>query len=280
MKQKRKAKKGITLIEAIISVALLAILIIPLSNVVLAAFQTNKNGEIKQKASFVGQKVLEEMEAYDELRLISGNHFLLLDGDQINETSPNNYSGSFTRATLGNDFRVVLTMEKDSDFNFNSQNANKGYDIAYTLSKDRATGTQNYISQGGETNSFGSDYLVLKIDISNKINISEKNLTTSILPEQTVAHPLDKGISIKLDSTFSSTLNINIDSVTSGVTQIYIIKDEDCTGNVNVTVDKGDIKVNRYVNLADLYNINVTVDKGIGTNVLFQGSTKKNIGLK
>lgn len=285
MKQKRKAKKGVTLIETIISVALLAILIVPLSNVVLATFKTNKDGELKQKASFIGQKVLEEMEAYDELKLKndgSNNFFELLDGDKITEDTSvaNSYSGSFNRSNLGNNFRVVLTVVKDNDFSYNSENANNGYDLSYKLSQDIAPGTQKYISQGIETRSFSSDNLVLKIDALNKINISEKNSTSSILLDQSVTPPLKKGISIQLDSTFSTTLNLNVDSAIPGTTEIYIIKDEECTGNVNVTSSSGNIKVNRYVNLADLYNINVTVDKESGTEVLFGGSTKKNIMVK
>lgn len=279
MKQKKKSK-GITIIEAIMSVALIAILIIPLSNVILAALQTNKDGEMKQKASFVGQKILEEMEAYDEVRLVNEGtekFFKLLDGDKVIKdiAVANKYTGSVTRDYLGNEFRVEVTVEKDSDFSSNSQNAKDGYDIEYKLSKDIATGTLMYISQGVATATFTSDNLVLKVDASKNVNIP--SLFTDA---QKVTSPLEKGISIQLHSTFDTTLDLIVDSALTSTTDIYIIKDEDCTGNVNVTVAKGNVKVTRYVNLAELYNINVTVYKGNTSETLFQGSTKNNIRFK
>ncbi|PRR81456.1 type IV pilus modification PilV family protein [Clostridium vincentii] len=311
MKQKKKAK-GVTLIEVIMSVALIAILIVPLSNVVLAAFQTNKNGEIKQKASFVGQKVLEEMEAYDELKLEddgTNKYFELLDGDitkaEDNITKDtavaNKYNGSISRNYLGKKFTVDVIMERDTNFNYDSssQNTDNVYDLSYKLSE---TGSgvriQKMISQGAEDpKSFDLNNLTLKIDGTStvgtsKVNIFEKGKSTDVLFEHTATGDLDKGISIQLDKTFSSNLNVEVDAAITGTTFIYIIKDKDCTGNVNVTSTAGNIKVNRYMNInegesiADLYNINVKVEgtlykgKEIVTEVLFEGSTKKNIKFK
>jgi len=291
MKQKSNAKKGITLIEAIISVALLAILIIPLSNVVLAAFQTNKDGEIKQKASFAGQKILEEMEAYDEVKLEKDvdnkNFFKVLDGESITEENPgtNSYSAGLPR----NNFRVVLTMVKDSNFNYNtdnnSENLNNRYDLSYELSNDSG-GTPQYISQEAIKKTFVGNNLTLKIDSSNIANVFKENSSIGIFLDKTLTVPLKNKILIKLNSTFPSTLNLNVDSAITGTTQIYIIKDTGCTSDVNIASVKGNIQVNRYMNLtggekiADLYNIDVKVYKGEATEVLFQGNTKKNITVK
>ena len=66
---KKKVKKGMTLVEVIISVTLLSILIIPLSTLVLSGFRNSKEGENKQKAVYVGQKVLEKLKAYDKINL-------------------------------------------------------------------------------------------------------------------------------------------------------------------------------------------------------------------
>ena len=66
---KLKAKKGMTLIEVIISVALLSILIVPLSGLVMSSLENNISAEYRQKASYIGQKVLEELKAYDKITL-------------------------------------------------------------------------------------------------------------------------------------------------------------------------------------------------------------------
>lgn len=287
MNRKRKAKKGATLIEAIMSVALIAILIVPLSNVLLAAFKTNKDGEVKQKASFMGQKVLEEMKAYDELKLEkdkSKDYFKLLDGDEVTEDTEDKYIKSLIR----DNFRVELTMEKDSNFTYDSssQNIDNGYDISYKLSqKSSGVEIQKYISEGTEAKPFDSNNLTLKIDGTNNAKILEKGKSNVIL-EHPATVSLDKGISIQLDDTFLSTLNVEVDSASTGTIYIYIIKDKNCTGSVNVTSVSGNIKVNRYMNLvkgesiADLYNIDVKVYKGTDSKILFQGNTKKNIKFK
>ncbi len=66
---KVKAKKGMTLIEVIISVALLSILIVPLLGLVMSSLKNNISAEYRQKASYIGQKVLEELKAYDKITL-------------------------------------------------------------------------------------------------------------------------------------------------------------------------------------------------------------------
>ncbi|MDZ7548384.1 type IV pilus modification PilV family protein, partial [Clostridium perfringens] len=105
-KEKLKAKYGMTLIEVIISVTLLSILVVPLSGLVISSLKTNKGAEHKQKASYIGQKVLEEIKAYDEITLKDDTgvkYFQLLDGDKIekNSLSENKFTGSFKRTMYG-----------------------------------------------------------------------------------------------------------------------------------------------------------------------------------
>ena len=98
---KIKAKKGMTLVEVIISVTLLSILIVPLSGIVISSLKNSKDGENKQKASYIGQKVIEELKAYDNLVLKtegSEKYFELLDGDKIRENiAEDGFIGSFER---------------------------------------------------------------------------------------------------------------------------------------------------------------------------------------
>ncbi|MBU5488056.1 type II secretion system GspH family protein [Clostridium sp. MSJ-8] len=67
--KKVNKRKGITLIEVIISVALIAILLIPLTDLVMTSIKKNKKAEVKQEATNLGQKIVEELKAQDTIQL-------------------------------------------------------------------------------------------------------------------------------------------------------------------------------------------------------------------
>lgn len=61
-----RKKKGITLIETIIATAIFAMIMIPISTVIVTAVKNNKEGENKQQALNYGQKLMEEIKALDD----------------------------------------------------------------------------------------------------------------------------------------------------------------------------------------------------------------------
>lgn len=75
MRKLNKKKKGISLLEIVISIAILAIISIPISAMILTSVKTNKNSEDKQKAALLGQQILEEIRSqkidinYDKFEL-------------------------------------------------------------------------------------------------------------------------------------------------------------------------------------------------------------------
>jgi prepilin-type N-terminal cleavage/methylation domain-containing protein len=62
-KKVRIANKGFTLMEVIITIALLAIVIVPFSNLVLNSFLITNNAKIKQEATNIAQKYMEKIKA-------------------------------------------------------------------------------------------------------------------------------------------------------------------------------------------------------------------------
>lgn len=56
-----KSKKGITLLEVIISVAILSIIIVPISMMVATSVRTSNNSESKQQATAIAQKLIEDL---------------------------------------------------------------------------------------------------------------------------------------------------------------------------------------------------------------------------
>ncbi|WP_346897716.1 type IV pilus modification PilV family protein [Clostridium sp. UBA7503] len=61
----RKSKKGFTLLEVIISFALISIILIPISDLVLTSVKINKSTENKQQAKAVLQETIENIKAID-----------------------------------------------------------------------------------------------------------------------------------------------------------------------------------------------------------------------
>lgn len=119
-KRKIKARKGMTLIEVVMSVALIAILLIPLANVAMTTLKTNKKSEIKQEASQVGQDVMEELKSYDELKVVSGNKVNFSKGElTYNPTDDKNIlKGTFSGIKQDNSsYNAKVTFEKDASLN-------------------------------------------------------------------------------------------------------------------------------------------------------------------
>lgn len=141
MKLKRKAKKGMTLIEIIISIALIAILFIPIANIAFTSMKTNSKGEKKQVASAEGQRLLEEFNVLDEINLSldgEGNiqRYSLPCGIDLTTFTP--ATSTFINATgainkeLGNDrYRINVEVAKDEDIEHNITTTNQYPDSNY-----------------------------------------------------------------------------------------------------------------------------------------------------
>ena len=86
MKKKVMKKKGITLIEVLISLALMTILLIPAANIVITAKKTNTLSEIKKQSTDIGQNVLENIRDLSEIEInSSGNGNLKVKYTNSNE---------------------------------------------------------------------------------------------------------------------------------------------------------------------------------------------------
>ena len=85
MKLKAHKKKAMTLIEILISLALIAILLVPIANVVISTSNTSKKAEAKQQGSLIGKNILEQIKAIDTVDKGSGEYQLLdNDNDPLN----------------------------------------------------------------------------------------------------------------------------------------------------------------------------------------------------
>ncbi len=295
---KLKAKKGMTLIEVIISVALLAILIIPLSSLVMSSLKNNIDAEDMQKASYIGQKVLEELKAYDEIKLDeSHKDFELLDGDKITQNSEGKFLGSFNRTIYGgtsesagkneDSYRVDVELEKDISFQYsNTNNLDKNSDSDFSL-KFFNVGTIDSILLEPNLNGIPvtRDLTIeLKKNSSNlELSVFNKDDKTPIISAIKLA-PVKNKIVLNLNSNYEKTTNIEVKNNLDESVEIRLIKGKNSIGKLKLLSSKGDVILYEEDEvqenpIADMYNYKVTV-KDSKNNTLFQGSSSNNVNIK
>lgn len=293
-KNKVKVKKGMTLVEVIISVTLLSILLVPLSGIVISSLRNSKDGEYRQKATYIGQKVIEELKAYDYVTLkVDGSekYFELLDGDKIKEnTIENKFEGNFERTVFGavnegsrpkeTKFKVEVEIKKNSKFNFedinNVDEDNSRYKI--TLEKNsgvykvKARGTTNELTINGDL-AFGIK--------PNELLLYEK-LNDSVKISVLAKEGKNNSLVIILKDTYDN-LNIDVINNLKEVLDITLVN-ENTTKNININSSKGnllltEINKDHQVDIANMYTYEVVV-KDSSDKVLFKGSSSNNIIIK
>lgn len=301
-KNKFKAKKGMTLIEVIISVTLLSILVVPLSGLVMSSLKNNKDSEYRQKASYVGQKVLEELKAYDKITLKndSGKYFELLDGDKIvkdlvKDATGNTFTGSFERTIYGSTseissngeevYNVEVIMEKDKIFNGDTTDSLDEYEnVDFRLDFVKDITDKIKLSSSPSTLDLSDTLEDLVLEISNNgsnrnLKLYKKNNDTYKI-EGTKAAPNNK-ILLFQSKNYNKDTNIEIKNDTSTNIEIYLIKEKGATDKINLVSTKGNVilyeEEQQYKSKANsMYNYTVIV-KDKDKNILFQGSSSKNL---
>ena len=264
MNNTSRRKKGITLIEAIISVALLSILIVPIGGMIINSFKTNKNAQIKQNASYIGQKALEELKIYDNIKLkdFSGNKgFKMLDGQIIYKQPDGSYRGEFTNSELDKSFNVEVNIKKNSNFTYED-------DTEMNLTIDLTNNNFGDIVLGA------GKKIKLVIGRDKHIGIYEDNLLRFEKEME------NRNILINITSGFNVN-NFSIDVENKDDKSLYIYKDiAEGANDITINTIAGKVIEKTYNNsdtsaIGDLYEIDIVVKQG-GAE-LFQGSTSNNI---
>lgn len=73
MSKKLQKKKGFTIIEVLISLAVFAVIVIPISLILMQGVTTNKKAEQKQQAMMIAQDIFETLKGYTEDQFIGFN---------------------------------------------------------------------------------------------------------------------------------------------------------------------------------------------------------------
>lgn len=206
MKGIKRAKKGFSLIEVIISVAILVILMIPIASVTISTVKRNAEAEEKQRAEFVGQRLLEELSSYETMKSLPGdecelNNGYKLKGYKITDTTSPNYDEVFKYETPTKfivsdgkgDFNAKVTITRNLDTKYVDPSAatfnpddydqivyfhtNPSTDINYIQFEDSPSSGKFEIN---DVSPFTVDnLLVLKIDKDMNMNIAKRYYPTA-----------------------------------------------------------------------------------------------------
>ncbi|WP_250455103.1 type IV pilus modification PilV family protein [Clostridium tertium] len=302
---KVKAKKGMTLIEVIISVALLSILIVPLSGLVMSSLKNNISAEYRQKASYIGQKVLEELKAYDKITLKNDagkKYFELLDGDEIiqdlkADSTGNTFKGSFDRTIYGgasesagkddNLYNVEVKLEKDLNFQYeNVNNLDKNNNAAFILNFLRDSSNNNIVKiKDNPENSYAvSNELIMELDKnSNNLIVYKENDSTPLVTVNKKKAD-NNTIVLYIKEGFSKNVNIEFKNNIEETVEIHLISGDNNSSKFKIYSSIGDVILYEEKQIeenpvADMYNYKVTV-KDSENNTLFEGSSSKNVNIK
>lgn len=121
-----KKKKGVTLLEIIISMAILTIIIIPISDLIMSSVENNRNAEEEQDIKVLSQSISEKLKVSD-IEISSTATEVSIGHDEIKlNGSGGHYSVS--NEDIGNGLTADITLDKRSDM--------PSYNIARSLSWD------------------------------------------------------------------------------------------------------------------------------------------------
>ena len=293
-KNRTRAQKGMTLIEVIISVTLLSILLLPLSGIVISSLKNSKEGEYKQKATYIGQKVIEELKAYDNLVLKTDGierYFQLLDGDKIKEEDlGEKFTGSFERTIFGavdektqpNEikFNVEVEMNKNKDLNLENINNTNEDNARYKIILEKNGVVYEDISEESQRKLITREDLVFDIKNNELLIYAKSNKAINISIPATKDRNNSLIIVLK---DIEKNLNIDVINNLSEVLETTLIK-ENSTKNVTLNSLKGkllltEINKSNKVDIANMYTYKVVVKDNNG-KALFEGNSSSNIVIK
>lgn len=188
---KKNTKKGITLIEIIITLAILSIIIIPLSNMVITSVRIEKSSSDKQQANALAQRVMEYVKSAsfhkedNRIKIDYSN----LDLDVI---SQKDHYGEFRKSDDNGEYYVKVSSEEEYEAKVSSPGNS---DYADKWSHVNSKNHVEFIFNNNHVNIIKD-----KADDSQNasITISDTGITTSNLYIKLVNKNSKKAIEYKL----------------------------------------------------------------------------------
>lgn len=225
--KKRKSKKGFTVIEAIISLVLFTLIMIPLGSFTLTAIKTSTKSGEKQQAIDLAQGTVEEIKALkiDQLYNLS--------------THPDT-----KKIVLSNGINITLNKENNSGNNFDSykvngtfkpNNTNKNFEVNGTITPNLSGYNDNKDENNEST----------KLDFNYCVYIGN----TSITVYRIINREWYRLKYRKIDNLNDELLELTIDKKSDGTVDIKSTHEVS-----DITVSNDNVKTESDINKSDLDN--------------------------
>ena len=280
--QKRTKKPGLTLIEVIISVALLAILSLPVFITVNTNVKLSQKTELSQQATVVGQRVLEYLGSSSDITLEDSNTF----------------------SSIG----LELSFSKDQESNMFVANGKtkQGFDITIELKNimQNQSGSDNKLS----SNDLMKNPQVIitennnRLVVNNSVLLNQHKLTIdSQLVAQICSDEMsciesayNEGLAIEVKGEINNNYEISVENQSNQSVKIYIQFEENQPKNIKFKREKGQVEVSYLTKMPalelgdgeltvesmnDLYEIEVIITSDKVDGALFKGNTVSSLNI-
>lgn len=263
---KMKVRKGVTLVELLITIAILSIILIPLSNMAITSLKISVSASDEQKASNLAQKHMEKLKSEDAAIIIG----YVTNPQSLNEDG----------------FNIEYSVSEVSDYEFSdvteAESSDENIDDDYKIKVNN--GELSFIDKNsvGEVEKekvrFSDTIPEIKITkkdtSSEKVVIFEAGTASVSIPETKNDVKIRVDINTRIDS--PKELKIiadNQDDDKNSILTFYFIKSSTVESKPNIKLEKEAGKSKSYYNIfnqdastksdanARLYEIEVTVKK-------------------
>lgn len=214
-----KSNKGLTLIELIVSIAILGIIIIPLSSYFINSIRINKIAQYRLEANHIAQQMMEEIKS--QRTVIQ----TVYEGTEINE---GDYNITKIIRPLS-DYQIIQNNNNNADINF-SYDAN--IEVNENDLKFDTDTTSNLISNIADNTN-----VEIKVErgSGNSIQIRYNNSFNKTINKS------DNEINIVIKQNSNKNIIFNTYS-TNIITNFYIVKSKGANGAIRINTKSGKVK--------------------------------------
>lgn len=280
--QKRTKKPGLTLIEVIISVALLAILSIPIFITVNTSVKLSQKTELSQQATVVGQRVLEY--------LGSVNHITLSDSTILNSVG---LELAFSKDSESNMFVAHGKTKQEFDITIELKNL-----IQNDLDEDSGSSSNDLMKNPQFIITENNNRLVVNNSVllnQHKLTIDSQLVAQICSDEMScIESAYNEGLAIEVKGEINNNYEISVENQSNQSVKIYIQFEENQPKNIKFKREKGQVEVSYLTKMPalelgdgeltvesmnDLYEIEVIITSDKVDGALFKGNTVSSLNI-
>lgn len=271
---KFRKQKGFTIIEALISLAIFAIIVAPISMMVLNSVKINKQSEEKQQSMMIVQNLVESIKSLSDEELLNESSLKISNEEALKIIKKEN-SESFNISGSSKGYEIegyILPLNK-YQFNTNNSNIRKNINIYVSENINPVLNIEDK-----------DENILKKIYLNNKsISIVKKSGNILIVnnEEVDVSNQIDD-IGIFIDKSCKDNYELMIKNDDEKESNLYIFKKETSNATYNINNAGGVFNIysniiipdEEYSNNNRLYEIYVKAKKG---KDVFESYSYKNI---